>query len=208
VTETRDGWDVMYETLSQPERHRVLDEIEAMSRENDTARTTWAVRVVGLAPGISQTFTRPLPWIEAIEKPQQRTIGVDLAAALLRRETRATDEEIREMRDKIEAIDPALWVIPPPAGDGDRPDAAHHPRRRFDALTAALIQRAVVHRGGGRVEVRATHRKVHEALAGETYDQRYERIKRAGGAIREANAGQSTTGPLIAGCPHCAAGER
>lgn len=221
-----DEWAEMYETLSQPERHRVLDEIKAMSRENDTARTTWTVRVVDRGPG-SVAFTRPRPWLEAIERLTERRdqwLGFHLAEQLLRRGADATDEEVFAMR---RALDNRLLfaAVPPPVYDGDRPAGltdeliessemylhAHRNRCRMPAGRILVLRESILDRSRGdgyAAVVRETHCEVHEALAGETYDQRYERIKAEGGVIREISATEATTAPLIAGCPHCARCER
>lgn len=161
----------------------VLDEIETMSRENDTGRTTWAVRVRIGGLDESTTIELPLPWFEAIEKLTRRTYAGDALrhAKVLFARLGATDEELRNLLDEVLAIDPALWVVPPPVYDGDRPvllSEAYSPRHRHRLLAPeamALLNRfrvidaidalAASAREDG---IRETHREVHEALAGES----------------------------------------
>ena len=190
----------------------VLDAIKAMSEENDTSETRWTVRVVNRGAGLSTTFTRPLPWVEAMDAIVASrvgiSIGMDIAASLFRRETGATDEEIRRMRMSA----PAWSALPSPTYDGDRPPQFFGAQGYFDRrdrLTKVLAEREDTVGALAPSEcVRRIHRWAHEALVGETYDQRYERIKADGGVIREAPATEATTAPLIAGCPWCARCER
>jgi len=166
------------------EANEVLRAVEAMSRENETDSTTWTVRVVG--PGLSNSFTRSRPWLEAIEKLTERQsqwLGFHLAENLLRRGADATDEEVFAMRRELD--DRLLFAArPPPVYEGDRPagltdskigDAATWlPEHRHRCRThegKALVWREMTYdrgRGDGHAAgVRWTHREVHPAIAGE-----------------------------------------
>lgn len=125
----------------------------------------------------------------------------DLATILYRRDAEATEEEIEGMERQCD-LDRVL-VLPlldPVAVPFDRvPTAA-------DALTVALFNRAADRtKPRKQKSPKRTHRELHRSLAGETYDERYDRIKRDGGMIRnERAAGCGTVGALIPGCPWCA----
>lgn len=195
----------------------VLVEIEAMSRENDTDRTTRA------APWTAA------PWTAAVKRLTRRAGGPQvLGAALdLLRGRDATDEERAalvdeyERRTRAEADARLMAEESPPVYDGDRPlsppgasmwQQSGWPQqlrngRAMPSDALALDAREIAQSGAMR-SVLAMHRPLHRALAGETYDQRYERIKAEGGVIREIRATEATTAPLIAGCPHCARCER
>lgn len=103
-------------------------------------------------------------------------------------------------------VDPRFVL---PLYDGDRPKEvsdkaiatldAINPEYRNRSITqeGLALQRREAHidrgRGDGYAEgVRDTHRRVHEALLGETYDQRYSRIKENGGDISEAGLQETT----------------
>ena len=97
-------------------------------------------------------------------------------------------------------VDPRFVL---PVYDGDRPKdlsdgdieimdgISNEYRNRWSTEEGSALQRRDRHLDRGRGDgyaagVRDTHRRVHEALLGETYDQRYRRIKESGGVISEA----------------------
>lgn len=202
--------DVLAEikTMSRENAADVFAEFREMSWENATDGTTWTARG---GTRLSRRFYRP--WWDAITAPTGHP-SVSATFALVAR--------------LFDGVDGAMEFVPPtgrwtlPTYDGDRPadlsereallcddpDATRqwwiffdNREYRFDELWQQLGRR-------GWGEPRVNHAAVHRVLAGETYDQRYERIKAEGGVIRESCATEVTTAPTIAGCPHCARCER
>lgn len=165
------------------EGRATLRVIEAMSRENDTSRTTWTVLVQMGGPTESATFELSLPWFEEVGKTTRRTYTGDALGHAMTLFARfgATDEQLHSLRDEtLRGQIASLSALPPPVYEGDRPTLlpeAYLPRNRHRLLAPeamALLERfrvvdAISASDAAAREdgIRETHRDVHEALAGE-----------------------------------------
>ena len=209
----------------EAEGARILAEIKAMSRENSTSKTQWIMRVQYAPLADVDELEFDLPWFASIPKRGPLVEGIELARALWRR-FGASESEIAEAvhwNGRHTDYAASMGRRTRPLYDGTRPAdltdrdireaATWEPEYRNRARMPD--QRALVNRewhlDRGRADgyaagVRETHPPVCRALAGETYDQRLDRLRaeHLGLATTDETRTEATVGPTITGCPWCA----